>query len=404
MIKFLDLHKINHSFEPALSESVKRVLDSGYYLLGNEVKAFEQEYTRFIGSKHCIAVANGLDALRLIIRAYVQTGSMKAGDEIIVPANTFIASMLAITENRLRPVFVEPDIHNFNLNISLVERHITPRTRAIMVVHLYGQACWSKELEKIAEKYNLKIIEDNAQAVGSMAAVPGDFRRTGSLGDAAGHSFYPGKNLGALGDGGAVTTDDDELADIIRAMANYGSKVKYHVLYKGLNSRLDEIQAAILRVKLVRLDADNYHRNEIAQYYINNIQHPDIFLPYGNSTGNRAQGTETSRKAKTFKPNSSSPALSSVPGALSHVWHLFVIRTSKRDKLQEYLTENGIQTLIHYPIPPHKQMAYREWNHLSLPVTEKIHKEILSLPISQVMSPDETDFVTKTINDFNEPV
>lgn len=393
MIKFLDLRKITESFEPELSEAIQRVVRRGWFLLGEEVAAFEKEYAEYIGSKHCIGVANGLDALRLIFRAYIETGVMKEGDEVIVPANTYIASILAVTENRLKPVLVEPDINTYNLDISLVENHITERTKAILVVHLYGRACWSEELEKIAKKYNLKIIEDNAQAAGAMAqgsglraqgqdgfalcSAPCALRRTGSLGHAAGHSFYPGKNLGALGDAGAVTTDDDELASVIRAIANYGSSKKYVNDYKGINSRLDEIQAAVLRVKLPRLDADNQKRREIAQYYLENIKHPEIILPL---TDYRLP----------------------VTGYLQHTWHLFVIRHPRRDELQKYLSDNGIQTLIHYPIPPHKQKAYKEWNQLSLPITEKIHNEVLSLPVSQVMTDNEVEEVVRVINGFED--
>ncbi len=401
MISFLDLKKINDSFEPHISDAIRRVLDSGWYLTGSELQAFEKEYREFTGTKECIGVANGLDALRLILKAYIELGIMQEGDEVIVPANTFIASILAITENRLVPVLAEPDIQTYNLDLSLIEQYITPRTRAIMIVHLYGKACWSEEIIKIAGKYDLKIIEDNAQAVGAITKVNGIFKRTGSLGDAAGHSFYPGKNLGALGDGGAVTTDDEELADVIRTIANYGSKVKYRNLYKGLNSRLDEIQAAILRVKLPRLDADNHHRNEIAQYYIDNIKHPDIILPHGKSTGQSAKGTEISQQANSIRPPGTEyPALSSVPFTLSHVWHLFVIRSPMRNKLQKYLLENEIQTLIHYPLPPHKQNAYREWNNCIYPVTEKIHNEVLSLPVSPVMKDEEIQFISDIINNF----
>jgi len=425
MISFLDLKKVNDSFEPDLSDAIRRVLESGWYLQGNEVKCFEREYAEYIGTKHCISVANGLDALRLILRAYIELGIMKEGDEIIVPANTFIASILAITENRLQPVLVEPDIDTYNLDLSLVEKHISERTKAIMVVHLYGQACWSPELERISRKYNLKIIEDNAQAAGAKIAQGSELRarsrnkeahsienkaqgksgmtldpepsalspepillnRTGSLGDAAGHSFYPGKNLAALGDGGAVTTSDDELADVVRTIANYGSKKKYQNIYKGLNSRLDEIQAAILRVKLLRLDKDNQRRHQIAQYYIDNISQPDIILPkiYGSEL--RAQGSGLS-------------ALRPSPSALRHVWHLFVIRHPDRDKLKQYLHHKGIQTIIHYPVAPHKQLAYKEWNDLSLPVTEKIHEEVLSLPISQVMTDEEIARVVGIISNF----
>ena len=278
MIKFLDLKAINDSFEPKLSDAIKRVLDSGWYLLGDEVKAFEQEYSDYIGTKHCIGVANGLDALRLILKAYTELGIMHEGDEIIVPANTYIATILAITDNRLIPVLVEPDINTYNINPFKIEEKITSRTKGIMIVHLYGQNAMHTEIERLIKKYNLKLIEDNAQAQGCFY----QDKRTGSLGDAAGHSFYPGKNLGALGDAGAVTTDDDELADIVRTIANYGSKVKYQNLYQGLNSRLDEIQAAILRVKLPRLDAYNHYRREIAKYYLENIISPLLILPGQN--------------------------------------------------------------------------------------------------------------------------
>lgn len=387
MIKFLDLNKINNSFEPELSEAIKRVIDSGWFLLGNEVKSFEEEFAIFIGTKHCIGVANGLDALRLIFRSYIEMGLFAEGDEIIVPANTYIATILAITENRLTPVLIEPDINTYNLDISLIEKHISSRTRAILVVHLYGRACWSSLLEQIANKYNLKIIEDNAQASGAIIAQGSELRaqndlihrRTGSLGEASGHSFYPGKNLGALGDAGAVTTDNDELAEVLRTIANYGSKIKYQNQYKGLNSRLDEIQASILRVKLKRLDTDNQRRREIAQYYLENIKHPDIILP-------------------SFQNNPVPSAL--CPESLSHVWHLFVVRHPDRERLQKYLTENGIQTLIHYPIPIHKQLAYKEWVKLNLPITEKIHFEVLSLPVSPIMDLKEANKITELLNCF----
>ena len=374
MIKFLDLKAINDSFEPQISEAVKRVLDAGWYLMGNETKAFENEYADFTGTKHCIGVANGLDALRLILKAYIAIGKMKEGDEIIVPANTFIASLLAISDNHLRPVLIEPDINTFNIDPYKIEEKITERTKGIMLVHLYGQNAMHPEIQRLVEKYNLRLIEDNAQAIGA------DYEnnRTGSIGHAAGHSFYPGKNLGALGDGGAVTTNDEELAMVIRAIANYGSNIKYVNDYKGLNSRLDEMQAAILRVKLPRLDADNQHRHKIAQYYCENINNPDITLPLSNNY---------------FK-------LQSLKSNLPHVFHLFVIRHPQRDILQKYLTENGIQTLIHYPIPPHKQLAYKEFNNLSLPVTEKIHEEVLSLPISPVVTIDESKKVVEVINRF----
>lgn len=369
MIKFLDLKSINDSFEPELSQSIYRVLDSGWYLLGNEVNAFEQEYAEYIGTKHCIGVANGLDALRLILKAYVELGIMKEGNEIIVPANTYIATILAITDNRLKPVLVEPDLNTYNIDPTKIEDKITERTKGIMIVHLYGQCAMRPEIQQLVDKYNIKLFEDNAQAAGAFY----QGKRTGSLGNAAGHSFYPGKNIGCLGDGGAVTTNDDELAAVIHALANYGSNKKYVNAYQGLNSRLDEIQAAILRTKLPRLDADNQRRREIAQYYLNNIKHPEIILSKVDALNNLK---------------------------LSHVWHIFIIRTKHRDKLQQYLTDNGIQTLIHYPIPPHQQLAYKEWNDLSFPITEQIHHEVLSLPISPVMKDEEVKIIVEIINRF----
>lgn len=372
MINFLDLKKINESFEPELSLAIKRVLDSGWYLLGNEVKSFEQEYAQFIGVKHCIGVANGLDALRLILRAYIEMGVMKEGDEIIVPANTYIASILAISDNRLIPVLIEPDINTYNIDPFKIEEKITERTKGIMIVHLYGQNAMHTEIKRIVDKYNLKLIEDNAQAQGCFYVD----KRTGSLGEAAGHSFYPGKNLGALGDAGAVTTNNDEFAEVVRSLANYGSKKKYENIYKGLNSRLDEIQAAVLRVKLKRLDTDNQHRRELANYYIQNITNPHIILPKINNP-------ELGRNSEH-----------------SCVWHLFVIRNNQRNKLQKFLTENGIQTLIHYPIPPHRQTAYSNWNKLIFPITEQIHSEVLSLPISSVMINEEINTVIRIINQY----
>ena len=372
MIKFYDLKKVNDSFEPELSAAVRRVLDSGWYLLGEEAESFEKEFSEFIGTKHCIGVANGLDALRLILRAYMEIGIMRPGDEVIVPANTFIASVLAITENHLVPVLVEPDIATYNIDPFRIEEKISSRTKAVMIVHLYGQSSMHEEIQGLADKYDLKLIEDNAQAQGCMYGG----RRTGSLGHSAGNSFYPGKNLGALGDGGAVKTNDDELAEVVRTIANYGSKVKYHNQYKGLNSRLDEIQAAVLRVKLKRLDKDNRKRNETAEYYINNITTPGITLPVQLSD----------KKAPS--------------GLNSHVWHLFVVLHPFRDKLQKFLSDNQIQTLIHYPVPPHKQQAYKEMNNMSFPVTEKIHREIISLPISPVMEPFERENVVEVMNSF----
>lgn len=377
MIKFLDLQKINAQYADALKQAAAEVIDSGWYLLGERVKCFEQHLAEYINIKHAIGVGNGLDALRLILKAYIELGVMQEGDEVIVPANTYIATILAITDNRLKPVLVEPDINTYNLDISLIEQHITERTRAIMVVHLYGQVCWSSELERIAKKYNLKIIEDNAQAIGA----DWEGRKTGALGDSAGFSFYPGKNLGALGDAGAVTTNDDHLAEVVLALANYGSRQKYVNEYQGLNSRLDELQAAFLDVKLRFLDAENQRRREVAAYYCEHITNPDIILPI-----RILKSDPDSHRDRNLK---------------SHVWHLFVVRHRNRDALQKYLTENGIQTLIHYPIPPHKQLAYKEWNGQDIPITALIHREVASLPISPVISVEEMKKVVKYLNAFD---
>jgi dTDP-4-amino-4,6-dideoxygalactose transaminase len=406
MVKFLDLKAINDSFEPDISEAVKRVLDSGWYLQGNEVNTFEKEYAAYIGTKHCISVANGLDALRLILKAYIEIGQMAKGDEIIVPANTFIASILAISDNQLTPVLVEPDINTYNIDPLKIEEKITEKTRGIMIVHLYGQNAIHPEIQRLIDKYDLKLIEDNAQAIGacyrpSNSTQEGSLEeqnwiRTGAIGDAAGHSFYPGKNLGCLGDGGAVTTNNDELASVIRALANYGSNKKYICDFKGLNSRLDEIQAAILRVKLARLDRDNQHRQKIAQFYCENITNHDIILPVSNEffvTSDKYDNAENSFAKGIF----SSPRQG---WGSPHVFHLFVIRHKNRDKLQEYLAEKGIQTLIHYPIPPHKQLAYKELNSLKLPLTEQIHSEVLSLPVSPVMNERDVNLVLTALNHF----
>ncbi len=372
MIKFLDLQKINAQYADELKQVAAEVIDAGWFLLGDRVRIFEQQLSNYIGSKHVVACANGLDALRLILRAYIELGIMQEGDEVIVPANTYIASILAITDNRLKPVLVEPDIHTYNIDVSLIEKVITARTKAIMIVHLYGRACWSENLEKIAKKYNLKIIEDNAQAIGAYHfGKDGTKNHTGNLGDAAGNSFYPGKNLGALGDSGAVTTNDDELAAIIRALANYGSQEKYINKYQGLNSRMDEIQAAFLSVKLNYLDAENEIRRNIAAYYLDKIKNEKIILPE--------------------QPDN----------PLSHVHHLFVVRCRKRDLLQKYLEENRLQTQIHYPIPPHKQQCYSEWNDYCYPITEMMHKEVLSLPISPVMEEKEANQIVNILNEWN---
>lgn len=388
MIKFLDLQKINSAYAEELKRAADEVIDSGWYLLGDRVKQFESHLAKYVGVKHAIGVASGLDALRLILKAYRELGVMAEGDEVLVPANTFIASILAITDNRLKPVLVEPDLQTCNLDVSLIERHITPRTKAIMVVHLYGRTCWSEELESVAKRHHLKIIEDNAQAIGatyldpqSPLRDPALARKTGALGDAAGFSFYPGKNLGALGDAGAVTTQDDRLAEIVRALGNYGCHKKYVNDYQGVNSRIDEIQAAFLSVKLAHIDEENQRRREIAEYYCNHIQNPMIRLP----------GAKNS-------------ALFTAPFSGSHVWHLFVIRHPQRDQVQQYLAENDIQTMIHYPIPPHLQKAYAGW-HVepgSLPVTEEIARTCISLPLWPGLGGGQMEEVVSCLNRFVE--
>ena len=366
MIKFLDLQKINLTYQQEIEERLLNTFRSGWYLLGNEVKNFETNLATYIGTNHAIGVANGLDALRLIFRGYIEMGVMRAGDEIIVPANTYIASILAISDNGLVPVLVEPDPENFNLDLNEIEEKVTDRTKGIMLVHLYGRVVFSRELKTLAEKYNLKIVEDNAQAIGAQWKG----MKTGNLGDAAGFSFYPGKNLGALGDAGAVSTNDEELAKTVRALANYGSNQKYVNIYQGFNSRLDEIQAAVLDVKLKYIDEENSRRREIAKRYVSEINNSHIILP-------------------------------ELPvDEAEHVWHLFVIRTQEREKLQNFLQEKGVQTLIHYPIPPHKQDAYKEMNTLTFPVTEKIHNEVLSLPISPVITNAEVDVVKEVLNSY----
>lgn len=372
MIKFLDLQKINAQHAAELKQVASEVIDSGWFLMGERLSSFERKLAEYTGANHAIGVANGLDALRLILKAYFELGVMKEGDEVIVPANTYIASILAITDNRLKPVLVEPKDSNFNLDLDLIEKHITERTKAIMVVHLYGQVCWSTSLEALAKKYNLKIIEDNAQAIGA----EWNGIRTGALGDAAGFSFYPGKNLGALGDAGAVTVKDATLAEVIRALGNYGSRKKYVNEFQGLNSRLDEIQAAFLEVKLKYIDAENKRRQQIAAAYLNGIKNTTVTLPIpDNSAFDHENNAE-------------------------HVWHLFVIRHPQRDKLQQYLEQKGVQTLIHYPIPPNKQLAYREMNGLDFPLTNAIHNEVLSLPISPVMSEADVSKVIDAVNAF----
>ncbi|WKT77664.1 DegT/DnrJ/EryC1/StrS family aminotransferase [Lysinibacillus fusiformis] len=361
MIQFLDLKKMNEKHYDAISYALDKVLKSGWYILGDSVREFEKKFADFCGTKYSIGVANGLDALSLIVKAY----DIGEGDEVLVPSNTYIASILAISSNGATPVLVEPTLSTYNINPANIEKHITNKTKAIMVVHLYGQSCDMVPIIEIAKKYNLKVIEDCAQAHGAV------YRggKVGNLGDAAGFSFYPGKNLGALGDGGAITTNDEALYTKLVAFRNYGSHKKYENLYKGINSRLDEIQAAVLSVKLDFLVSENNDRRKIAKYYLENIKNSNIILP-------------------------------SVEVDTQHVWHVFVVRTKERDRLQKYLLENSIQTIIHYPIPPHKQEAYKEWNHLSFEISEKIHSEILSLPISPVMTIEEAKKVVEVINSY----
>ena len=367
MVKFLDLQKITAKYADEIHEAAVRVIDSGWYLQGKENERFEANYANYIGSKNCVGCANGLDALIWIFRAYIELGIMKQGDEVIVPANTYIATILAITENGLVPVLVEPNLETLQIDDNKIEAAITDKTKAVCIVHLYGRCAYTEKIGFICRSRGLKLIEDNAQAHGCI--FDGNGKKTGSLGDAAGHSFYPGKNLGAFGDGGAVTTDDDLLAGTIRSLANYGSSKKYVFKYCGRNSRLDEIQAAILDVKLSHLDEDLEARKQVAEYYYQNIKNPLITLP--------------------------------VPAAReSHVFHQVPILCSRRDELQQFLAENGVQTLIHYPIPPHKQECYKKWNSWSFPIAERIHAEELSLPISPVMTQEEIETVVKFVNLF----
>lgn len=368
MIKFLDLQRITQKYGDEIHEAVTRVVDSGYYLQGTENKRFETDYAAYIGSQYCVGCGNGLDALTWIYRAYIEMGVMQPGDEVIVPANTFIASILALTDNGLVPVLAEPRYDTLELDDSRLEALITPKTRSILLVHLYGRCAYTEEIGRLCQKHNLKLVEDNAQAQGCRYT---DGRRTGALGDAAAHSFYPGKNLGALGDAGAVTCNDKELADTIRALANYGSQEKYVFKYTGRNSRMDEIQAAVLDVKLRHLDEDNDARRIIADIYYKGIKNPLVTLPA------RLEDAQ-------------------------NVYHLFPLFCEYRDELQEHLKQQGVQTLIHYPIPPHKQECYSQWNQLSLPVTEKIHSRELSLPISPVMTADEAHEVVRVINAFRK--
>lgn len=370
-MKFQDLQQINARYAEELKKVAAEVIDSGWYLQGQHVARFEELLCNYLGCRYTVSVGNGLDALRLILRAYMEMGAMQPGDEIIVPANTFIATVLAITDNRLVPVFVEPDEQTFNIDIEKIEEKITVRTRAIVVVHLYGRCCWNEKLRQLALKYKLKIIEDNAQSIGAVSWVEGfnGTCKTGTLGDAAAISFYPAKNLGALGDAGAITTDDPELVNVIRALANYGSAKKYVSIYQGLNSRMDELQAAFLSVKLKYLDQENQGRRQAALWYDKYLNHPDI-----------------------VKPQLGYPE--------EHVWHQYVIRTIHRNELQSYLGKQGIPTMIHYPVPPHKQLCYPRYNDLDLPIATALSQEILSLPISPIISQSEISEIVSYIATF----
>ena len=362
-VPFLSLQDITAKYSPEIEDAILKVVRSGWYLLGKENELFEEEYSRYIGSRYAIGVANGLDALIWILKGYMELGLFQPGDEVIVPANTYIASILAITDVGLKPILVEPNEATLQIDPLLIEEAITTRTKAVMIVHLYGQCAYTNELGALCTEKGLKLIEDNAQAHGCRYKG----RLTGSLGDAAGHSFYPGKNLGALGDAGAVTTDDPELARVIRALANYGSEKKYVFTYQGRNSRLDEIQAAVLRIKLKYLDNDIQIRQNFAKMYVEGIKNSEIFVPV-------------------------------ITDWNSHAFHIFPILSKRRDELQKYLEAEGISTIIHYPIPPHKQLCYKEWNHLSFPITEKIHREELSLPMSPTLTQEQVQHVINSIN------
>lgn len=370
MIPFLDLKSINNQYQNELKEACDRVIDSGWYIMGKELEKFEHNFSVYCGTKYTIGVANGLDALTLVLRAWKKLGKIKAGDEVIVQANTYIASVLAITENDLIPVLVEPDNTTYNLSIENIKAAITDKTKVILPVHLYGQISPMPEIMAIAQEHNLLVLEDCAQSHGASI----DSKKAGNWGHAAGFSFYPGKNLGALGDAGAITTNDDQLAETIQALRNYGSHKKYLNIYQGVNSRLDEIQAAMLNVKLKYLDNETFIRQKIALTYLQNIKNPLIELPLN---------------IEVYKNNQQ-----------SHVWHLFVIKTKHREILKNYLSDKKIQTLIHYPTPPHQQQAYKQYNSLSLPITEELHEEVLSLPISPIIKKEEVEYIINTINGF----
>ena len=365
MIPFLDLKEINHLMREEIRTACDRVLDSGWYISGQELTTFEKNFATYCGTKHCIGVANGLDALTLTLRAWKEMGKLKPGDEVIVPANTYIASILSILENDLTPVFVEPDNESFNLNPNLIQKHLTSKTKVILPVHLYGLLADMEKISALAKEHGLLVLEDSAQSHGAVLSG----RKSGNWGDASGFSFYPGKNLGALGDAGAITTNDDQLAEVLRALRNYGSHQKYKNIFQGVNSRLDEIQAAVLDVKLKYLDQHTERRREVAKMYLKGINNPHIKLPV---CANESQ----------------------------HVWHLFVIRTKNRVKLQSHLTNEKVQTLIHYPIPPHKQEALQQFKELSLPLTEVIHEEVLSIPMGPTITNEQVLQVIEAINSF----
>ena len=362
MINYLSLQKVTALHESEITTAVNQVLHSGWYLQGEHIALFEKKYAQYTGTKYCVTCGNGLDALCLILRAYIELGLLKEGDEVIVPANTYIATILSITENHLIPILVEPDINTLEIDEQLIEQAITPRTRAIMLVHLYGRCAYTPFIGDICKRHNLLLLEDNAQAHGCHFGN----KRTGSLGHAAAHSFYPGKNLGTLGDAGAVTTDDEQLAQTIRSLANYGSTRKYEFTFKGKNSRMDEIHAAVLNVKLPYLDKENQRRKQIAKAYLEGINNPQIRLIKDNDRDN--------------------------------VYHIFPILCPSRNRLQQYLKDNGIETMIHYPIPPHQQEAYKEWNEQHYPITEFIHQQELSLPCNPTMTDEEVYQIIDSIN------
>lgn len=364
-IPFLDYRAVNEPYFDEIQAAVRRVLESGWYVLGPEVSVFEKEYAAYCGTEYCVGVSNGLDALILILEAWKLTGKLKDGDEVLVPANTYIASILAISKTGLVPVLIEPDERTCNINPDLLEAAITKKTKAVMAVHLYGQCADMAPICSIAQKHGLLVMEDAAQSHGAFYRG----KRSGNLSDAAAHSFYPGKNLGAIGEGGAVTTSDAELAETVGLLRNYGSKQKYHNQVKGVNNRIDELQAAILRVKLPHLDADNQKRTHVAQTYLDLIKNPAVVLPYVADYG-------------------------------TPCWHLFVVRVKERDRFMSYLKDHGVNTAIHYPVAPHKQPAYAEWNGRSYPVTEAIHREVVSLPISPAHRIDEAVAVARLVNQY----